>query len=125
MAAVASEGTWLVRLLEEFGVENLKPITLACDNQSALHIAQNPVFHQRTKHIEIDCHFTRDKVMEGLIQLQYLPTTQQRADILTKTVPSTHLQPILSKLGMIDTTPSLRGMLRILVNLVIYWVNLF
>ena len=47
--------------------------------------------------------------MEGLIQLQYMPTSQQLADILTKTVPSTHLQPILSKLGMIDTMTSLRG----------------
>lgn len=109
MAAVASEITWLVRLLEELGVTNLRPVTLECDNKSALHIAHNPVFHSRTKHIDIDCHFTREKVMEGLIELQYLPTTQQLADVLTKIIPSTKLQPILSKLGMLNTTPSLRG----------------
>lgn len=113
MAAVASEITWLVRLLEELGVTNLRPVTLECDNKSALHIAHNPVFHSRTKHIDIDCHFTREKVMEGLIELQYLPTTQQLADVLTKIIPSTKLQPILSKLGMLNTTPSLRGMIRI------------
>jgi len=58
MAQAASEVTWLVRLLEELGIANLTPVKLNCGNQSALHIARNPVFHERTKHIEIDCHFT-------------------------------------------------------------------
>ena len=61
MASAASELTWLVRLLEELCVSDLKPITLHCDNQSAIYIAKNPAFHDRTKHIEVDCHFTRDK----------------------------------------------------------------
>lgn len=74
MAVVASEITWLVRLLEELGVQNLRPVSLEGDNQSALQIAHNPVLHQRTKHIEIDCHFTREKVLEGLIQLRYIST---------------------------------------------------
>ena len=67
VAQVAAEVTWLVSLLQELGVSHLKPVTLHYDNQSALHIACNPVFHERTKHIEVDCHFTRDKVMEGLL----------------------------------------------------------
>lgn len=58
MASTASEVTWLVRLLEELGVTDLKPITLHRDNQSALYITKNLVFHERTKHIELDCHFT-------------------------------------------------------------------
>lgn len=74
MAAAASEVTWLVNLLTELGISDLQPVTLHCDNQSALHIAKNPVFHDRTKHIEVDCHFTREKVMEGLLQLTYLPS---------------------------------------------------
>ncbi|XP_021734172.1 uncharacterized protein LOC110700899 [Chenopodium quinoa] len=65
MAAAASEITWLVRLLQELGVPNLGPIQLKCDNQSAIHIGKNPVHHERTKHIELDCHFTREKVLEG------------------------------------------------------------
>jgi hypothetical protein len=105
MASAASEVTWLVRLLEEMGVSNLKPVTLHCDNQSALYIAKNPVFHDRTKHIEIDCHFTRDKVMEGLLQLSYLPTQHQLADILTKTLPSPHFRELLSKLGVSSVIP--------------------
>lgn len=76
MASAASEITWLVRLLQELQVHNLEPVTLHCDNQSAIHIGKNPVFHERTKHIELDCHFTRDKVLEGLIQLIYLPLLQ-------------------------------------------------
>jgi len=61
MSQAAVEVTWLVRLLSELGVPQLQPVTLHCDNQSALQIAKNPVFHERTKHIEIDCHFTREK----------------------------------------------------------------
>lgn len=109
MSAAASEVTWLVRLLEELGVTNLRPVTLHCDNQSAIHIAKNPVHHERTKHIEIDVHFTRDKVLEGLIQLTYLPTSSQLADIFTKILPSTQFNDLLSKLGMTPCQPSLRG----------------
>ena len=53
MAAAAAEVTWMVRLLEEIGVQNLKPITLNCDSQFAMHIARNPVFHDRTKIVEV------------------------------------------------------------------------
>lgn len=75
MAAVVAEVTWVVRLLEELRASNLKPVTLFCYNQSAFYIARNLVFHERTKHIDIDCHFTMDKVLEGLLQLSYLLTT--------------------------------------------------
>lgn len=95
MASAASEVAWLVRLLEEIGVKNGKPITLHCENQSALYIAKNPVYHERTKHIEIDCHFTREKVLEGLLQMTYLPTKLQLADIqgsAITTVLSTQVQ---------------------------------
>jgi len=111
MAHAASEVTWLVRLLAELGVHNLTPVQLHCDNQSALHIARNPVFHERTKHIDIDCHFTREKVLEGLLQLHYLPTYSQLADVLTKVLPGPHFRDLLSKLGMVNTVnhSSLRG----------------
>ena len=111
MAHAASEVTWLVRLLAELGVQNLTPVQLHCDNQSALHIARNPVFHERTKHIEIDCHFTREKVLEGLLQLHYLPTSSQLADVLTKILPGPQFHDLLTKLGMVNTVnpSSLRG----------------
>ena len=109
MAATSSEITWLVRLVEEMGLVNLKPVTLHCDNQPALHIAKNPVFHDRNKHIEVDCHFTRDKVLERLIQLTYLPTQSQLADAFTKILPSAHFRLLLSKIGLASPTPCLRG----------------
>ncbi|XP_056692131.1 uncharacterized mitochondrial protein AtMg00810-like [Spinacia oleracea] len=105
MAAAASEITWLVRLLKEMGLSNLQPVQLRCDNQSAIHIAKNPVHHERTKHIELDCHFTRDKVLEGLIDLTYVPTADQLADMLTKVLSYPQHSELISKLGMLQLEP--------------------
>lgn len=74
MSQDASEETWMVTLLEEFIVSYVTPVVLHCDNQLAIHIAKNPIFHERTKHIKVHCNYTRDKVLEGLLQLSYLPT---------------------------------------------------
>lgn len=106
MTSAASEITWVVHLLDDIGVTDLKPVTLYCDNQSTLYTAKNPTFHERTKHIELDCHFT----MEGLIQLTYLPTQSQFSDVLTKVGHSPQFNELLSKLGMCHVpTPNLRG----------------
>ena len=95
LASVALEITWMVCLLDELGVSHLQPVTLFCDNKSTLQIAHNPVLHECTKHIAIDCHFTREKVLEGLIELAYIPTQQQLADVFTKTLPCSVSQPLL------------------------------
>lgn len=111
MASAAAEVTWVIRLLTELGVHNLQPVTLHCDNQSALHIAKNHVFHERTKHIELDCHFTCNKVLEGLLQLTYLPIRSQLADVLTKIGPSGHFNSLMSKIGVFPPPPILGGVL--------------
>lgn len=102
MSSAASEITWVIRLLEHLSISILQPVTLHYDNQSAQHIAHTPVFHDKTKHIAIDCHFTRGKVMEGLLKAIYLPTTGQLADVFTRILPSFQYQQVLSKLSMIS-----------------------
>ncbi|GAA0142972.1 transmembrane signal receptor [Lithospermum erythrorhizon] len=110
LAQAVAELTWLVRLLTDLGVQDLSPVTLHCDNNSALHIARNPVFHERSKYIDIDCHFTRDQVLEGLLHLVHLPTLEQVANILTKVLPSPQHNYLLSKFGVLPPRPpSLRG----------------
>ena len=62
MASIACELTWLMALLKDLNVSHTQPTLLYYDNQAALHIASNPVFHEHTKHIEIDCHVVREKI---------------------------------------------------------------
>ena len=69
MATTTSELIWLQQLLVDFGVSLTSHMLIFCDNQAAIHIASNPTFHERTKHIKIDCHFVRDKVATGFIKL--------------------------------------------------------
>lgn len=97
---VTAELAWLSRLLCEFDILNINLIPIKCDNMAAIYISKNPVYHERTKHIEIDCHFVREKLGSDLVSLSYTPTSTQLADIFTKSLPGVHHHTILSKLGV-------------------------
>ena len=102
MAIVTSEMIWIKTLLAALGVFLEKPMQLFCDNQAALHIANNPVYHERTKHIELDCHFVREKLEAGLLHLFKIHSKDQPADIFTKALGKDQFQYLKSKLGIID-----------------------
>ncbi|KAL6328004.1 hypothetical protein AAG906_031348 [Vitis piasezkii] len=94
------EGIWLNRLLEELRVPLKHPMVLYCDNQ-APSIAKNPVHHDRTKHVEIDRHFIKEKIEEGVFKVSYTRQTSN-GDILTKALARVNFEDLIEKLGMIN-----------------------
>lgn len=90
MVDCVAELTWIQQLLGEIGVPLSSPYTVYCDNISTTYLALNSVFHARTKHIELDVHFVCEQVGSGRLQIRYIPTQDQLADVLTKGLSSTH-----------------------------------
>jgi hypothetical protein len=85
MASATSEIVWIRLILLELGYSQKdKPTTLYCDNQAAVHIASNPIFHERTKHIEVDCHYMRENIQKNIIKTLYIRSEYQLADVFTK-----------------------------------------
>jgi hypothetical protein len=88
LASATAEVFWIRMVLKDLGIFLPNPPILWCDNLSALALASNPVFHARTKHIEVDYHFIREKVVRRDVVVKFISTTDQLADILTKCLPS-------------------------------------
>jgi len=101
MAAVTSELIWLKSLLASFDIFHKQAMHLSYDSQAASHIAKSPVFHERTKHIELDCHFVHERYHSGDLYLFYIPSKMQSADIFTKALGTRQFQYLRSKLGMV------------------------
>ena len=91
---------WLKIILDDLRVKWEYPMKLYSDNKSAINIAHNPIQHDRTKHIEIDRHFIKEKLEEGLVCMSYVPSECQLADIFTKGLNSLGFQNFVFKLGM-------------------------
>ena len=102
MAYMTCEIVWVCSLLEEIGFNVQLPMNLFCDNRAAIHIASNPVFHERTKHIEVDCHLVREKLTVGVIATPFVSTGAQLADMFTKPLFKPRLELLCNKLGLID-----------------------
>ncbi|XP_019058293.1 PREDICTED: uncharacterized protein LOC109116759, partial [Tarenaya hassleriana] len=102
LAQTSCELIWLANLLTDLHVPCSKPFNIYCDNQSALHLASNPVHHERTKHIQLDCHFIREHISAGLLKTLHVRSQDQVADIFTKPLASDQLQHLLFKMGIQD-----------------------
>lgn len=114
LAITNSEIIWLQQLLTDFGITSSPSTLLFCDNRATIQIASNPTFHERTKHIEIDLHFVRDKVTNGSLKLLSIWSQHQLADIFTKPLSSKSLLTLLSKMPVKDIySPSCGGVLHL------------
>ena len=109
LSSTATELVWVAALLSELGF-NLPDIPKVwCDNQGAHMLASHPVFHSRTKHIEVDVHYVRDLVMQKKLAVSYIPTEEQPADIYTKPLTFPKFSFLCSKLSLDFVPSSLRG----------------
>lgn len=98
MACAVQEMKWIVPLVKDLGAVPSTPVSFYCDSQASIHIASNPIFQERTKHIERDCHCVRDAARAGLISMRHVRTKDQVADILTKALGRPQFDFLLSNL---------------------------
>ncbi|KAJ1704569.1 hypothetical protein LUZ63_004348 [Rhynchospora breviuscula] len=108
MATTAAELTWLQSILTELGCTTSVP-TMWCDNLGATFLASNPVFHARTKHIELDFHFVREKVVNKQLNVRFVCSADQIGDVFTKGLSKARYHHLRDKLNVFDNPLSLRG----------------
>ena len=110
LASTASELTWISFVMRDMKIKQPKPAVLHCDNLSAVYLTANPVLHGRSKHIETDYHYVRERVALGVLEVQHIPSALQLADIFTKSLPRHSFQSLRAKLSVgAPPTISLRG----------------
>jgi hypothetical protein len=93
---------WLRKLLSDLFSFELEPTVIHCDNQSYIKLSENPMFHDRSKHIEMRYHYVQDIVQKNILSIRYVPTTEQTANILTKPLSLTKFVYFQDKLGVAE-----------------------
>jgi hypothetical protein len=106
MTSTTKEIVWLRWLLADMGIFFSHPTPMYCDNQSSIQIAHNSVFHERTKHIEIDFHLTRHHLKHGTISLPFVPSSLQIANFFTKAHSISRFHFLVGKLSMLVAAAS-------------------
>jgi hypothetical protein len=100
-----TEAIWLRKLISDLFDQIPDSTIIHCDNQSCIRLSEHPVFHERSKHIEIKYYFIRDKVQEGEVKLQYIPKDEETIDILTKPLSRINFAYFRDKMGIMEITP--------------------
>jgi hypothetical protein len=109
VANVIAESCWLRQLLQELHHPPSRATVVYCDNVSAMYMSLNPVHHQRTKHIEIDLHFIRDRIALGEAKVLHVPTSSQYADIFTKRLPTLLFNDFRDSLNIVPSVVPTAG----------------
>lgn len=107
-ATAACQGIWLAQLLAEFSNCEAEQVMLKVDNKSAISLAKNPVFHERSKHVELKYNFIWDCVETNKIELEFMPTEHLLAGMLTKPLGRGRLAELRSSIGMVEVSPGLK-----------------
>eukprot|EP00253_Pinus_taeda_P003831 PITA_03831 len=100
-STASCEAVWLGKLLVNLFRRRMEATRIMCDNQSCIKLSENAIFHDQLKHIDIRCHFVRDRVQQGAVQFRYTPTGEQVADILTKALGKAKFVHFREKMGMV------------------------
>lgn len=101
LASVTSELLWIKQVLRTFE-QSVSSVMVFSDSKSAIQLASNPLSHERSKHVDIDCHFIRQYVQSRFLNLIHVPSHQQLADPLTKALPRPKFEDLISKLGLLN-----------------------
>lgn len=102
MVLTTCELIWLKQLIKELKFVEIGSMRLICCDQLAHHIASNPVFHERTKHLKVDCHFICEKIASGEISTSFVSSNDQLANLLTKVLRGLRISYICNKLVAFD-----------------------
>ena len=103
------EAIWLRKLLSELFDLQLDATCIYCDNQSFVKLSENPMFHDKSNHIEIRYHYIRDMMQRGAVKLLYIATKEQIADVLTKPLARLKFEYFREKLGVLQIEVSSKG----------------
>eukprot|EP00253_Pinus_taeda_P024729 PITA_24729 len=103
-ASSCTQLLWMIQTLQDLQITCTPPISIFCDNTSAISISKNPVMHSKTKHIPIKYHFLQEQVLEQKVKLEYVPSKKQVVDILIKPLPRETFEYLRQKLGVVDVS---------------------
>ena len=106
LADASCEVMWLKNLLQEFSIAVPDATPLLCDSKAAIDLTANPVYHARTKHIEIDAHFIREKIAHGIVRVIQITSKENVADVLTKGLGKVSHWSCVSQLGITFAVPA-------------------